>query len=168
VNFEAPHPKREIPQCMRCQKYGDTKNYCRNTPRRVKCAAHHLTSECPRKVQDGNVRCLNCNEPHPANYRECVVHKQLQQKIYSKLRERHVITSCIYTVTTRPIQNGVTYAQVVQGQPNIPQPNATPPHPTHMPQPGNNLTELKQMMKNLMDQMSTLINLMSALVSKTN
>jgi hypothetical protein len=25
VQFEAPHVKREIPQCMRCQKFGHTK-----------------------------------------------------------------------------------------------------------------------------------------------
>jgi hypothetical protein len=25
VQFEAPHAKREIPQCMRCQKFGHTK-----------------------------------------------------------------------------------------------------------------------------------------------
>jgi hypothetical protein len=24
VQFEAPHPKREIPQCLCCQKYGHT------------------------------------------------------------------------------------------------------------------------------------------------
>ena len=28
VCFEAPHKKREIPQCTRCQVYGHTKNYC--------------------------------------------------------------------------------------------------------------------------------------------
>jgi len=31
VKFEVPQPKRDIPQCMRCQKYGHTINYCRNT-----------------------------------------------------------------------------------------------------------------------------------------
>jgi len=66
VQFEAPHAKREIPQCMRRQKYGHTKNYCRNNPRYVKCTSEHLTNECPRKVRDDNVKCVNCNEKHPA------------------------------------------------------------------------------------------------------
>jgi hypothetical protein len=66
VNVETPHTKRTIPQCMQCQKYGHTKNYCRYTPRCVKCA-HHLTSKCFRKSPDENVRCANCNKPHPAN-----------------------------------------------------------------------------------------------------
>jgi len=37
-----------------------------------------------------------------------------------------------------------------------------------MAQPANDLTELKQIMKNLMDQMGTLTNLTSALVNKNN
>ena len=88
VHFEAPHTKREIPQCMRCQQFGHTKNYCRNNPRCVKCAAQHLTSECPRKTKDDNVLCVNCHEKHPANYRGCIIHKQLQQKMYPALRNR--------------------------------------------------------------------------------
>ena len=121
VKFEAPHSKREIPQCMRYQKYGHTKDYCRNTPRCVKSAEHDLTRDCSRKSQDSNVTCVNCNQPHPANYRGCVVHKQLQQKIYPKLRERDIPTPAHTATTARPFQNGITYAQVVQGQP-------TPPH----------------------------------------
>jgi len=56
----------------------------------VKCAvqvrhraAEHLTNECPRKVEDDNFKCANCNEKHPAKYRGCMVHKQVQQK-YTK------------------------------------------------------------------------------------
>jgi hypothetical protein len=31
VKFEAPQPKRHTLQCVRCQKYGHTINYCQNT-----------------------------------------------------------------------------------------------------------------------------------------
>jgi hypothetical protein len=99
--FETPHAKREIPQCMHCQKYGHTKNYYKNNPRFVKCAAEHLTNDCPRKVRDDNAKCVNCNEKHPYNYRGCMVHKQIQQKLYPRLRERNI--------TIRSIQSGVTY-----------------------------------------------------------
>jgi hypothetical protein len=37
-----------------------------------------------------------------------------------------------------------------------------------MSQPANELTEFKQIMKNLMDQMGTLINLITELVNKNN
>ena len=99
--FEPPHAKREFPQCMRCQKFGHTKTYCRNNPRCVKCTAEHLTNDCPRNVRDDNVKCFNCNEKHPANYRGCIVHKQIQQKLYPRLRERNI--------AIRPIHSGVTY-----------------------------------------------------------
>jgi hypothetical protein len=60
-------------------------------------------------------------------------------KIYASLRERNI--------ATRPIQSGVTYVQVVQGQTEIPQTNVTQLNPTYMTQPANDLTELKQIMK---------------------
>jgi len=62
------------------------------------------------------------------------VHKQLLTKIYQRLRERNI--------ATRPINSGVTYAQVVQGQTEIPQTNVTQLNPTNMKQPANDLTEL--------------------------
>jgi hypothetical protein len=51
VQFEAPYVKREILQCMRCQKYGHTKNYCHYNPRCVKCAENHMTRDCPEKQE---------------------------------------------------------------------------------------------------------------------
>jgi hypothetical protein len=100
VQFEAPYAKREFLQCMRCQKFGHTKNYCTKNPRCVKRAEEHLNNECPRKVRDDNVKCVNCNEKHLTNYRGYMVHKQLQQKIYPRLGERNI--------ATRPIRSGAT------------------------------------------------------------
>ena len=116
VKVEAPHVTRAIPQCMRCQKYGYTKNYCRNSPRCVKCA-EHLTSECPRKVQDDKVKCANCSDQHPANYRGCMVHKQLQQHIYPKLRDRQIPQSSNTTGTHKITSTETIYAQAVTRKP---------------------------------------------------
>ena len=168
VKVETPHIKRNIPQCMRCQKYGHTKNYCRCTSRCVKCAQQHLTSECPGKNPDENVKCANCNEPHPANYRGCIIHKQLQQKLYPTLRVRQTLQTSTPTDQTRPVQAGISYAEVTQGQHSRPQPNAATTRTISMEQPSNDLGELKQMMTDLINQMDTLLNLISALVSKTN
>ena len=151
VTSEAPYVKRQVPQCTRCEKYGHTKNYYRHTPRCVKRTAAHQTSECPRNVKDDKVKCVNCNENHPANYRGCIIHKQLQQKLYPQLRERNT--------TTRTIQTGVTYAQIVQGRAETSQKSTAQPNSTNIPQSANDLTEPKQMMKTLMDQKGTLINL---------
>ena len=38
VKVEPPRHKKDIPQCIRCQQYGHTKNYCSRTPVCVKCA----------------------------------------------------------------------------------------------------------------------------------
>lgn len=88
VSFEPPHIKKVIPQCARCQEYGHTKNYCRKTTRCVKCDGDHLTEKCERTIRDNGVKCVNCNDDHPANYRGCIVHKQLQQKLYPTLRAK--------------------------------------------------------------------------------
>ena len=107
VQLEAPHAKCEIQQCIHCQQFGHTRNYFWKNPTCVKCAAQHLTSECPRKAKDGNVKCVNCHENHPANYRGCLIHKQ---KMYPRLRER--------LIETRPPPTGITYAQFARGKPN--------------------------------------------------
>lgn len=49
VKFEPPRPKREIPQCKKCQRYGHTKKFCYHSPRCVKCAGDHHTSQCTTK-----------------------------------------------------------------------------------------------------------------------
>jgi hypothetical protein len=170
VQFEAPHTKREIPQCMRCQQYGHTKNYCRNNPRCVKCAAQHLTSECPRKNKDDNVLCVNCHEKHPANYRGCIIHKQLQQKMYPTLRDRNIPQPANPPAQARPIQTGITYAQATQGHHGRQQPHQTQTQTqtTTSELPPNEHGELKQMMTNLINQMNILINLITSLVSKSS
>ena len=55
--------------------------------------------------------------------------------MYPRLRER--------LIETRPPPSGVTYAQVAQGQTELPQTNVPQPHATNTAQPANDLTELK-------------------------
>ncbi|XP_012246638.1 uncharacterized protein LOC105681471 [Bombus impatiens] len=90
VTVEPPRYKKDIPQCMRCQQYGHTKNYCNKSPACVKCTKNHLTIHCPytRKIEE--VRCYNCNGNHPASYEGCEIRKQLQRKLFPALRNRSV------------------------------------------------------------------------------
>ena len=108
VTFEAPHVKRDIPQCQRCQRFGHTKNYCHNNPRCVKCIGNHHTNECPRKTRDDEVQCVNCKEKHPANYRGCAVHLQLQEKLCPKLNRNTGHSPIIYPQFVQP---GISYAE---------------------------------------------------------
>jgi len=196
VTVDALHAKRAIPQCMRCQKYGHTKNYCRNSPKCVKCAEQHLTSDCPRKFHDTAVKCANCGDQHPANYRGCMIHKKLQQHLYPKLRDRYILQNLNTTGSSKPTPTATSCAQAVHQQPYLkqtptsrtnppptstsqtttPHPQPPPSHPYPAPHftpptktpppPPPNDISELQKMMNIMDQMSTLINLISMLVSR--
>jgi hypothetical protein len=85
-----------------------------------------------------------------------MINKQIQQKMYPRLTER--------LIETRPPPTGVTYAQVAQGQTELPQTNVPQPshneHGTYSKRP--NRTQTND------DQMGTFINLITVLISKIN
>lgn len=169
VKFEAPHTKREIPQCAKCQRFGHTKNYCNKPPRCVKCTGNHSTDKCARKVKDTEVKCVNCGDAHPANYRGCLVHKQLQQRLYPALRERTHINqnNTQQPITPQMVQAGISYAQQTCQAKQDQYINYSSHMQKDIPiQQPNDITELKTMMKQLMEQMGTMISLLSTLVSK--
>lgn len=161
IKCEPPHTKRIIPQCTRCQAYGHTKTYCRKISRCVKCSGQHETKECTRKTRDDKVKCVNCGGDHPANYRGCLVHKQLQQKLYPTLREKRNPQQQIQLTSTQHIQPGTSYAQTVNN--NKTQNNQVIPI---INQPVNNMSKLEEMMGKLMEQMSTMLNLLTTVVNK--
>lgn len=90
VQIEAVKKSKLIPQCKKCQVYGHTQNFCNKEPRCVKCVGKHRTAECT-KQKDAPPKCVNCGEAHPANYRGCIVIKELQ-KIRNKTRETSIST----------------------------------------------------------------------------
>lgn len=162
VIFEPPHSKRMIPQCTCCQQYGHTKNFCQRIPRCVKCTEFHHTSQCPRTVKDNTVKCINCLESHPANYRGCKIHKELQKKLYPKLRAKNTANH----YTQQFANPGITYAQMNARQQQQLANNPNLPNATVNPQQSNDISELKTMMKDLITQMGTIMNLITILVNK--
>lgn len=60
-------------QCYRCQAFGHSSKNCNMPPRCIKCINHHPIGECPKKDRTEHAKCVNCNEDHPANFRECSV-----------------------------------------------------------------------------------------------
>jgi hypothetical protein len=151
IKCEPPYTKRIVPQCTRCQAYGHTKTYCRKTFRCVKCAGQHETKECTRKTRDEKVKCVNCGGDHPANYRGCQVHKQLQQKLYPALREKRNLQQQVQLTSVQDAPPGMSYAQTVNN--NKTQNNQAIPM---INQPINNMSKLEEMMSKLMEQMSTM------------
>ena len=88
VRFEPPRPKRNIPQCGKCQRYGHTQAYCYHSPRCVKCAGNHSTKLCPHKEKSEHVKCVLCNSNHPANYKGCIVYKEIKKRTFPPLRNK--------------------------------------------------------------------------------
>lgn len=78
IKVEEPRKKTEIIQCHRCQQYRHSKGYCNHSPRCVKCAGEHLTSECKKNLSIPP-KCALCGGAHPANYKGCSVHLELQK-----------------------------------------------------------------------------------------
>lgn len=79
VRVEELRRNKNVVQCTRCQQYNHTKAYCNREPRCVKCAGHHVTSECRKRV-DTAAKCALCSLPHTANYKGCTVYQDLQKQ----------------------------------------------------------------------------------------
>ena len=64
VKVEPPRHKKEIPQCIRCQQYGHTKNYCNRTPACVKCAKNHLTTHLIKSYLSSRTFLIKIKDTH--------------------------------------------------------------------------------------------------------
>jgi hypothetical protein len=78
VKIEAPRINKLAPQCLNFHNYDHTKTYCNNHPRCVRCGENHRTDTCT-KSRELPAKGALCNGNHPANYRGCLVFKNLQQ-----------------------------------------------------------------------------------------
>lgn len=170
IVFEPPKKKRVIPQCTRCQRYGHTKKFCNHTPRCVKCAESHITSECSRKTKSENVKCVLCGENHPANYKGCVIYKELQQKQYPQLREK--TTRTLHAQQQQSNANGApSYAEVARNTNHIEvngenrEPSINQSQVNNLDSNTTDMKELKTMLKTLLEQIGTILNLLTAVLA---
>ena len=59
-------------QCFKCQRFGHSAADCHSKARCMLCGREHLLKDCPGKNNsDFQVKCINCNGPHAANYGGC-------------------------------------------------------------------------------------------------
>lgn len=178
VQVEKPHVKREVVQCTTCQRYGHTKSYCNHRPRCVKCTGEHLTNQCEKKKWGTEVKCVLCNGNHPANYRGCIVYKEVQTRRFPPLREKIVQKSQPATNPNPSYQlvSGTTYAQKLKDSiknqtsegNHIKENHSTENSKTHNQEPEQSSTQrLENMMEKLMVKMDTILNLLTTIVSKS-
>lgn len=75
ITIEPRGKFKDPPQCTNCQRYGHIHKSCKLNPRCVKCDGNHYYSNCPKDLATP-LQCVNCNEPHPANYKGCTYYKK--------------------------------------------------------------------------------------------
>lgn len=155
ITFEPPHVKREVIQCLNCQRFGHSRNYCYRTPRCVKCAGEHLTKNCERKERNKNVKCVNCQGNHPANYRGCLVAKEIQRRKFPPLRSKQ---------NSQLVQPGISYAQKVTDKNQQPQQVDIQQQTQNWNQSTEN--KIETMMVKLMERMDTMLNILTTMISK--
>lgn len=147
IKVEEPNKQRNVIQCKRCQEYGHSKSYCKHRPRCVKCAGEHLTTDCG-KQRTTPAKCALCNGEHPANYRGCIVHRELQRTkrpsvvpVYNHpSAPKREVTNPATTATQQPanlppmpqqsraaIRDNLSYARVISGLPPPQPPSQTTP-----------------------------------------
>ena len=78
ITVEEPLKRKGPVQCMNCQEFGHTKACCTLRPVYVACGDRHPSSLCTKNKDDIAVKkCSNCGGNHTANYRGCIVYKDL-------------------------------------------------------------------------------------------
>lgn len=135
---------------------GHTKNYKKQMCKM--CSNERLWT----KVQDNNVKCVNCTGIHPSNYRGCVVHKQMQQQLYPTLKEETILQPGAPVIPTQRNNPGMTYAHLTKSNLSNNNYETTPPLTTT----NNNLSELERMFSKLIEQMGTMLNLLVTVIAK--
>lgn len=100
VRVEEPRRNRLIVQCVKCQQFGHTKSYCYYQPRCVRCGGPHASTVCSKRKEE-RPTCANCGGQHPANYRGCIIHKDLQARRSQPTRKSALpIRNCPPTVNS--------------------------------------------------------------------
>lgn len=155
VKVEAPRKFDDIVQCFRCQDFGHTKSYCKREFRCVKCGLNHPTGEC-KKPANTPPKCVHCLSNHTANYKGCIIYKNLLNKRYSRPNNHQEIQN--FNIQPQKQQNNIpqaqegwSYAQAVKGDQS---------------KDINILEKIEATLAKQIELTNTLISMMSMLMSK--
>ena len=124
VKIEELHKQSSrIVQCKNCQEFNHVRTYCHKTPKCVKCAGQNKSSDCKKPLNVPS-KCANCDGPHTANYRGCVVAKELQKR-----RDLNNKKSPPAPLQIRPLSQkvkpSISYSQAVAGPSSSVKPQPT-------------------------------------------
>jgi hypothetical protein len=166
IKIEEPRVKRHIVQCLRCQDYGHTKSYCNHSPNCVRCGEQHLSETC-QKPTNQPPKCVLCKGEHPANYRGCPKHKEIQSSQLHRLKTsqhsglpnqnlpvKKVSPNTVNTTSNSLSHHKTSYAQVTKEDGFSPSPSST-----------HNTDELSLKMSSFLDNLKNLINPLISLLT---
>lgn len=107
VSVEPKRKNYTIPQCYNCQRYGHTRNYCKQKTRCMKCAGNHSSPNCN---QIDILVCANCGENHTSAFKSCKYYEEIKRMRYHdrNLNSEETIkaTAAAATPPPPPLTNG--------------------------------------------------------------
>ena len=74
-----------VRQCYNCQGFGHVANLCNKRAKCVRCCENHKLTDC---LNTETLKCANCNDTHPASYRQCTSYKQATTAHYNRLQAK--------------------------------------------------------------------------------
>nr|AAS13458.1 putative RNA binding protein [Drosophila simulans]UFQ43034.1 putative RNA binding protein [Drosophila melanogaster]CAA35586.1 ORF1 for putative RNA binding protein [Drosophila melanogaster] len=143
ITVEEPHKRINPVQCTNCQEYGHTKAYCTLKSVCVVCSEPHTTANCPKNKDDKSVKkCSNCGEKHTANYRGCVVYKELKSRLNKRIATAHTYNKVNFyspqpifqpPLTVPSTTPTISFASALKSGLEVPAPPTRTAHSEHTP-----------------------------------
>ena len=166
ITVEPPNKRSTIIQCTRCQSYGHSKTYCTRPYKCVKCGEDHMTADC-RKTRDLPPRCALCSGAHTANYKGCIIYKDLQLARDKRTIRTHPNATRPPTSTSPSPdggsshykRDGTSYSQVLSNT------NQVEKADTLSLQLHSFLQEFKNMFTQLINQNSMILNMLTTIIT---
>lgn len=115
--------RKDIIQCIRCQRLGHAAANCNLKYRCVKCKEGHDPGMCSVDKNNKQVPfCINCNsEGHPASYRGCPKILEIKNKILNKAHKINIDREKKIAKINKYISPHITYAEAANKNTQVPQ-----------------------------------------------
>lgn len=104
VTIERARRRNEMPQCLRCHIFGNSKNYYLQDPICDKCPGPHPTTSCTSY----SYLCINCGDDHASTEKVCPFRIE---KLKNKLKPSPGLSIFLASGNSVSSKKGYTYSQ---------------------------------------------------------
>ncbi|KAH8338636.1 hypothetical protein KR074_000186 [Drosophila pseudoananassae] len=186
ITVEEPHKRNGPVQCTNCQEYGHTRSYCTLRAVCVVCGDAHKSACCTTNKDSTVKKCGNCGGSHTANYRGCIVYKELKSRMRqaTATRNQNPQNAYVSSKTTPDVffakaarssfgplntTNGFSYADALRSGREIPiQPNSQSAQQAPEQPHSKTETMMLTLQQSMMELMSFMKTTMQTLVQNQN